>query len=193
MFYVPVLGTEPAVYQALEPLVGRNIDSISQSDDDEGSEARQRRRPGRLFTSHSSIKSIPPLFLLGGRLTLQAPRAKQEENRGPEARTQVVPVWGWTQGTAQLISLAPGESRTGPADTPDSAVGSGKTPLLWGQTLQAPCPSVSGSIPWRSRWHPTPVFLPGKSHGWRSLAGYSPWSPKESDVTEQLSMHAGKH
>ena len=105
MFYVPVLGTEPAVYQALEPLVGRNIDGISQSDDDEGSEARQRRCPGRLFTSHSSIKSIPPLFLLGGRLTLQAPRAKQEENRGPEARTQLVLVWGWTQGTAQLISL----------------------------------------------------------------------------------------
>ena len=119
--------------------------------------------------------------------------AKQEENRGPEARTQVVPVWGWTQGTAQLISLAPGESRTGPADTPDSAVGNGKNPLLWGQTLQAPCLSVSGSIPWRSKWQPTPALLPGKSHGWRSLVGYSPWGPKESDMTEQLSMHTGKH
>ena len=31
---------------------------------------------------------------------------------------------------------------------------------------------------------PTPLFLPGKSHGQRSLAGYSPWSPKESDTTE---------
>ena len=35
-------------------------------------------------------------------------------------------------------------------------------------------------------WQPTPVFLPGKSHGQRSLAGYSPWSHKESDTTERL-------
>jgi len=36
----------------------------------------------------------------------------------------------------------------------------------------------------------TPVFLPGEFHGQRSLAGYSPWGPKESDMTEQLThMH----
>ena len=35
-----------------------------------------------------------------------------------------------------------------------------------------------GKIPWRRRWQPTPVFLPGKSHGQRSLAGYSPWGCK---------------
>ena len=34
---------------------------------------------------------------------------------------------------------------------------------------------------------PTPVFLPGESHGQRSLAGYSPWGRKQSDITEQLS------
>ena len=39
---------------------------------------------------------------------------------------------------------------------------------------------------WRRKWQPTPVFLPGKSHGWRSLAGYSPWDHKESDTTEWL-------
>ena len=38
--------------------------------------------------------------------------------------------------------------------------------------------------PWRRKWQPTPVFLPGESHGQRSLAGYSPWGRKESDVTE---------
>ena len=43
-----------------------------------------------------------------------------------------------------------------------------------------------GKIPWRRKWQPTPIFLPGKSHGWRSLAGYSPWGPKESDMTERL-------
>ena len=31
---------------------------------------------------------------------------------------------------------------------------------------------------------PTPVLLPGKSHGWRSVVGYSPWGLKESDTTE---------
>ena len=39
-------------------------------------------------------------------------------------------------------------------------------------------------IPWRRKWQPTLVFLPGKSHGERSLAGYSPWSRKELDMAE---------
>ena len=39
-----------------------------------------------------------------------------------------------------------------------------------------------------SCWQPTLVLLPGKSHGHRILAGYSPWGLKESDTTEQLSM-----
>ena len=41
----------------------------------------------------------------------------------------------------------------------------------------------------RLRWHPTPVRLPGKSHGWRSLVGFSPWGLKESDMTERLHFH----
>ena len=36
------------------------------------------------------------------------------------------------------------------------------------------------------QWHPTPVLLPGKSHGRRSMVGYSPWDREESDTTEQL-------
>ena len=39
-------------------------------------------------------------------------------------------------------------------------------------------------IPWSRKWQPTPVFLPGKSHGQRSLVGYSPKSCEESDMTE---------
>ena len=48
--------------------------------------------------------------------------------------------------------------------------------------------STSGleRFPWRRKWQPTPVFLPGKSHGQRSLAGYSPWGHKESGTTEWL-------
>ena len=44
-------------------------------------------------------------------------------------------------------------------------------------------------IPWRRKWQPTAVFWSGKSHGWRSLAGYSPWGHKRLDTTEWLSMH----
>ena len=39
---------------------------------------------------------------------------------------------------------------------------------------------------WRRKWQFTPVFLPGKSHGWRSLLGYSPWGRKELDMIEGL-------
>ena len=41
-----------------------------------------------------------------------------------------------------------------------------------------------GKIPWRRKWEPTPVFLPEKFHGQRSLASYGPWGHKESDTAE---------
>ena len=43
-----------------------------------------------------------------------------------------------------------------------------------------------GKILWRRKWQPTPVLLPGKSYGQRSLVCYSLWGHKESDTTEQL-------
>ena len=46
-----------------------------------------------------------------------------------------------------------------------------------------------GKIPWRRKWQLTPVFLPGKSHGERSLVGCSSWGCKKSDKTERLSRH----
>ena len=45
-------------------------------------------------------------------------------------------------------------------------------------------------IPWRRAWQPTPVFSPGKLHGWRSLVGYSPQVAKSRTQTNQLSMYA---
>ena len=45
-----------------------------------------------------------------------------------------------------------------------------------------------GNGRWRKKWQPTPVFLPGESHGQRNLAGYSPWGHKDSDRTEQLTL-----
>ena len=43
-------------------------------------------------------------------------------------------------------------------------------------------------IPQKREWQPTPVFLPGKSHAQRSLAGYSPWGCKDPDKTEKLTL-----
>ena len=43
--------------------------------------------------------------------------------------------------------------------------------------------------PRRRQWHPTPVLLPGKSQGQRSLVGYSPWGHEEPDMTEQIHFH----
>ena len=42
---------------------------------------------------------------------------------------------------------------------------------------------------WRRQWHPTPILLPGKSHGWRSLVGCSPWGHEESDTTKRPHFH----
>ena len=47
-----------------------------------------------------------------------------------------------------------------------------------------------GKIPWRRVWQHTLVFLPGESHGQRSLEGYGPWGHKESDTTECLIQRA---
>ena len=54
----------------------------------------------------------------------------------------------------------------------------------WRICLQ--CDPCIGKIPWRREWQLTPVFLPGEFHGQRSLAGYTPWGRKESDLTEWL-------
>ena len=45
-----------------------------------------------------------------------------------------------------------------------------------------------GKIPWRKECQPTPVILPGEFHGQRSLVGYCPWDPKESDMTEHKAI-----
>ena len=67
-------------------------------------------------------------------------------------------------------------------------------PLCWASLVaqQVVCPHCGrtmfnpwlGNIPWRKKWQPIPVFLPGEFHGQRSLVSYSPWGHKESDTTE---------
>ena len=51
---------------------------------------------------------------------------------------------------------------------------------------KSPFCDINKFLNWRRKWQPTPVFLPGKFHGQRSLAGYRPWGHKESDTTGQL-------
>ena len=57
--------------------------------------------------------------------------------------------------------------------------------LFWSYSLENEYFSVLHSL-LRRRWHPTPVLLPGKSHGWRSLVGCSPCGLEELDMTERL-------
>ena len=47
-------------------------------------------------------------------------------------------------------------------------------------------------IPWRRKWPPAPVFLPGESHGQRRLMGYSPWGRKQSDMTQHSTAEEGR-
>ena len=54
-------------------------------------------------------------------------------------------------------------------------------------------PWIWGEIPWRRKWQPTPVFLPGIFCGQRSLVGCSPWGGKESDTAEYAHMHGFLH
>ena len=54
--------------------------------------------------------------------------------------------------------------------------------------LETSVRSLDWEDPWRQEWIPIPVIWSGEFHGQRSLAGYRPWGPKESDMTEQLSL-----
>ena len=72
------------------------------------------------------------------------------------------PSFNWTSLVAQMVKRLPHCSGR-PGFSP------------WGK-----------KISWGMKWQPTSVFLPGESHGWRSLTGYSPRGCKESDMTEQF-------
>ena len=80
-----------------------------------------------------------------------------------------------------------------PWDSPGKNTGVGCHFLLQSRKVKSEsqvtqlCPTLRDLR--RRRWHPTPVLLPGKSHGRRSLVGCSPWGREESDMTERLSFH----
>ena len=63
---------------------------------------------------------------------------------------------------------------------------------MWKSNKEAHVITLQCSKVRRRKWQPTPVLLPGKFHGQRSMVGYSPWDGKESGRTEQPSMHVVK-
>ena len=70
--------------------------------------------------------------------------------------------WHW--GTSQVVPVV--------KNLPTKAGDTGDTDLIPG----------SGRFPQRRKWQPTPVLLPGKCYGQRSLAGYSPWNHRETQL-----------
>jgi len=108
----------------------------------------------------------------------------------------------WTVALQALLSMGfprqeywGGLSFPSPGDLPDPEIKpvSPSSPALAGgffTTEPYGKPTLMGTngliyhLSWRRQWHPTPVLLPGKSHGRRSLVGCSPWGRTESDTTE---------
>ena len=122
----------------------------------------------------------------------ESPRQVPELAPGPEAGRAAGPfsasgqsgsgLWRLRAGLCHWFqqdthSHSPLMIKPGGSDRKESACNEGDLGLIPGL----------GKIPWRRAWPPSPVFLPGESHGQRSLAGYSPRGHKESDTTEQLS------
>ena len=62
--------------------------------------------------------------------------------------------------------------------------------LVWDyKTIVIAIDNIYDTTPWRRKWQPTLVLLPGKFCGWKSLVGYSPWGHKELDTIEWLHFH----
>ena len=93
---------------------------------------------------------------------------------GPKCSQVVLKSLTW-----QMLTLP---SLTDNTDFPGGSVV--KNPLANEEDMVS-VPESGRSIPWRREWLPTPVFLPGKFHGQRSLGGYSPWGCERVDLTER--------
>ena len=92
-------------------------------------------------------------------------------------------LWSQVGLKSQLYHFPGGTTQAVPDGYPDVANGNEST-CQCRRCKRCEFDPWVGKIPWRRAWQPTPVFLPGESHGQRSLAGYSPRGRKESDTTE---------
>ena len=101
----------------------------------------------------------------------------------------------WTQEPGGLQGYPPGHKESGMTEATAYARGHSMAQRVKNlPAMQEPQEtwvlSQDQKNPLEEAWQPTPIFLPQKSHGQRSLVGYSPWGHKESDTIEQLSTHA---
>ena len=89
-------------------------------------------------------------------------------------------------GTVMSNSLRPHELQHIRPPRPSPTAGVYPNPCSLSRWCHPAISSSAAPFYWRRQWHPTPVLLPGKSHGWRSLVGCSPRGREESDTTEWL-------
>ena len=135
---------------------------------------------GRLLGGHKGRRRLP-------RLSVDTPPQGFPGGSGSKEAT----CSAGDQGSIPGSGKSPGEENGNPPQYswPESPMDRGAWKAAVHESICLECwrpgfdPWV-GKIPWRRKWQPTPVLLPGESHGGRSLVGYSPWGRKESDMTE---------
>ena len=93
-------------------------------------------------------------------------------------RPDFTAIWGHPRKSVQINGGPGGSDKT--SDLVAQTVK--RLPAMWETWVK----SHVSKIPWKRLWQPTPLFLPGKFHGERSLAGFSSWDHKESDTTERV-------
>ena len=92
--------------------------------------------------------------------------------------------WSWPTCWRQRCAHAPGLDRVSHPFRHSRVSVVKNLPAIAGDLRDLGSIPGSGRFPWRGAWQPIPMFLPGESHGQRSLAGYSPQGCKELDTTE---------
>ena len=92
--------------------------------------------------------------------------------------------WSWPTRWPQRCAHAPGLDRISHPFHHSRVSVVKNLPATAGDLRDSDSIPGSGRLPWRGAWQPIPMFLPGESHGQRSLAGYSPRGCKELDTTE---------
>ena len=139
------------------------------------------------FTLHSSIAQILPVWVYTAVNRSACPHGahtpggETDKEGSSKSSEEQLSSSGWTRNTeAQKPSRGGQERHVLP---------------IWLRSKEFACQCSRhrldpwiGKIPWRRKWQPTAVFLPGKSHGQKGLVGYSSWSRKESDMTERLTV-----
>ena len=147
---------------------------------------KTRRKAGNKFSLRASLRNQPCQKLNFGLLASTAMRGNI-----PVVWSRLVSVnFSWQLQETNIISAVTIWTLTGWSETSPGLL---PFPLVLEMIMGYNTGTIINTDPsghfWRRQWHPTPVLLPGKSHGWRSLEGCSPWGRWGLDTTEQLHFH----